>query len=158
MINNVFNFLDYSNTDGPHSLIVLTGAIQVTMDDGGELFSLTSGLEGFLHESDGPDDGQARCAKCGSKEAADCPMASKTKCRWCHIVHMLVYGEVTWKETHLSNPMSLTPATASYPNNITCHDQWNFDLGASPFELENPEYTESLDMNQGVWQVLWLND
>ena len=40
--------------------------------------------------------------------------------------------------THLSNPMSLTPATASYPNNITCHDQWNFDLGASPFELENP--------------------
>ena len=54
--------------------------------------------------------------------------------------------------------MSLTPATASYPNNITCHNQWNFDLGANRFELENPEYTESLDMNQGVWQVLWLND
>lgn len=104
MINNVFNFLDYSNTDGPHSLIVLTGAIQVTMDDGGELFSLTSGLEGFLHESDGPDDGQARCAKCGSKEAADCPMASKTMCRWCHIVHMLVYGEVTWKDP-VANPL-----------------------------------------------------
>ncbi len=81
-------------TDGPHNS--LTGAIP-GMDDSS--FSLAAGLEGFLHETDGPEDGQARCAKCGSKEADDCAMASKTKCRWCHIVHMLVYGELTWKDS-----------------------------------------------------------
>ncbi len=42
------------------------------MDDGGNGgFSLTSGLDSFLHETDGPGDGQARGGKCGSKEAAD---------------------------------------------------------------------------------------
>ena len=97
-------FLTTATLMGPTVYFFWLAPYQVTMDDGSELFSLTSGLEGFLHESDGPEDGQARCAKCGSKAAADCPMASKTKCRWCHIVHMLVYGEVTWKDP-VANPL-----------------------------------------------------
>ena len=46
----------------------------------------------------------AACAKCFAS-AASTKMASETKCWYCHVVHLLCFGELLWKAPPWSKAM-----------------------------------------------------
>lgn len=67
-----------------------------SMDDSGFLDDLV------LHEQGQGAGGVSRCSKCGPTES-DCTMVKKFKCFLCHIVHLLLYGEMLWKDHRLKS-------------------------------------------------------
>lgn len=58
----------------------------------------TEEMATFLHDaaaSAGSD--VEKCGKCGVTKAV-CEMATRWKCMKCHIVHLLKYADVLWKD------------------------------------------------------------